>query len=303
MSFTVALEPVYYKVVGPPRDYAELFTQYNTFIDNLLRRINKIPSDTEDLKQEIKCKLVNAKLLEKFRSFAAQTLPPVLTAQEAIDYLGVSWCKFHSALKKAAKADLGIEPVEGTLLSKDAAFSSKDIKILDDLGLLPEKRGIRRRPPVLALGFTNYLGVAIRRHFANWVRTKKRRVIREITLDPSSVVSHTVGNSYKLSCSGIEQASWEQTLTDDIDSDTDWAIKCSIFFRAAQPLALQHGIDLSRAREIESFVREDGTIRVRPTETAQKALKLLDRISRGATTVDWGGNPVMSIKAMVLQAL
>jgi hypothetical protein len=78
-----------------PRDYNELHSQYGALILRLLKKYNKVERNFEDLHSYVWMKILEAKLLDRFKAKIEKQRPKVLTAIEVCDVLGVSWLQWQ----------------------------------------------------------------------------------------------------------------------------------------------------------------------------------------------------------------
>jgi len=81
-----------------PENYSELQTAYGALICKLLMKYNKVKINYKDLHQNVWLRLVEAHLLDRFRSHALKQMPKTLTAIEACDLLGVGWNQWITAM-------------------------------------------------------------------------------------------------------------------------------------------------------------------------------------------------------------
>lgn len=195
-----------------PRTYAELQELYGPHIRKLLVRSNRVESNFDDLHSYVWVKILEARLLDRFKDHIARQTPKVLTAIEACDLLGVSWQQWveaveaHHTGKSPVWMPTPVNEAEFRLqgiswfAAKNASFAYDDVVQLtfgeridgkvhwpfDRWGqdvregvILGASRpeGHLKTPKVRATKsqFKNYLSTAVLNHYANFCRTLKRR--------------------------------------------------------------------------------------------------------------------------------
>lgn len=197
-----------------PSDYNDMARKYQTYIFNQVRQNSKIKTQEElaDIYQHVWERLIQAKILEKFRTTAEHELPSTLTFQETLDYLGITNDQW--AREAANKSQWVPAPINGSLKNGDALFLTTDIQTLDVSGFLKDERGESKRPTVTGRGFKSYLARAISNHFKNLLRTRKRRhKERPVDGSRSAVMMNSTGacNTVRTEDGGV----WEEGITDE----------------------------------------------------------------------------------------
>lgn len=81
-----------------PKNYGELFSQYGDHIRNQLKRANRVERNYEDLVGYVNLRLIEAKLLDKFREKLDRMRPKVIDALAVCDILGVPWTTWLAAM-------------------------------------------------------------------------------------------------------------------------------------------------------------------------------------------------------------
>ena len=198
-----------------PRNYDELFRNYKDFIEKKVKSYNKVDRNLEDLLQEIYLKLIHSDILTKFVNRSADTLPESIPAEEAIQWLGMSWTQFHTALRRAGR----FIPKKGKLFSKKAVFYSADIEQLDEAAKLVKRHFPRRLVHVQGLGFKAYLTQAIHNHFANFCRTRARKY-KDLLLPSTAILTPTT-SGYAHVGHNLEAFDWESRLVAMAINDED----------------------------------------------------------------------------------
>lgn len=212
---------------GVPRSYEELFRDWGDFIAARVKHFNKVERNFEDLLQDVWMRLMNAKFLERFVGSAAARLPTTMTAEQAVEYLGVTWKQWEHVLRrntadpdKWAPKPVGYrgqlaEGQEIPLLSRLAVFVTEEIKVLDEIDPWRTRPNERKRPTITARGFKAYLTQAIRNHFANFCRTRNRKY-KDVLLNPAAVIvtdRDQPAAGYHLSSTEIESVGgWEANV-------------------------------------------------------------------------------------------
>ena len=242
-----AYRPAYTKgsVTGTiPKTYTEMITNFGPFIANEVRSRNTVLVNFEDALQDVHMKLLEAQFLARFWERAENTVcPDVLTADLVCETLGIKFSQwsvrqwaYHRGWKVDGNADKRKHtrwlptPIqmsgapEGSCVgyaSRKALYRGKDIAILirdnDDYGW--RNQGpiqITHTPPTFR-SFLNYLGAAVRNHFQNFCRTRRRKwqdrsgdtMIgnRKITLGENAPQFRTAEGGYN--------DHWEDTIRDD----------------------------------------------------------------------------------------
>lgn len=207
-----------------PVTYDELIRDYGPFIVSELKKRNKLVTNFEDVYQDICLKLIEARVIQTFHD-RDQVPPETLTGQEAADFLGVRFHAFatrlvgyHHGHNRPGKGLVREKtpmplPLTGKMGSVDATYRVSDIVDMLDLkwrhqGLVRSLQTLTAEPTPYQ--FLNYLGVAIRNHFNNWCRTRRRRW-QDRTGDAvgggDQVRFYTADGGYN--------DRWEETLKDD----------------------------------------------------------------------------------------
>ena len=188
---------------GIPKTYDELYRNFGRFIVGEIRRYNHVQVNTEDAYQDVLCKLIEARFIEKFWEVIEEeakegALPETMTTPEVLQFFGnpknheepLPWYiwqarlwRYHTGekLKSGKRLYYRIPmplPTNGVgYTSKDALWATSDIIALGDAGwyvrgVLPARK--EAKPPSF-YHFLNYLGKAVHNHFTNFCRTRDRR--------------------------------------------------------------------------------------------------------------------------------
>lgn len=197
-----------------PCDYTELWRDYAKFVANLLRKYNKVGRNHEEVLSHNWEKLVQSRMLEKYRAFVTEKMPKTMTAVEACSFLGISFGQWRTAMWAFHMGDpiynkdkievrrrrghwmptpLNAEAFLAKSGGKSNGYSAKTaILDTDDLILLTVneklmKNGSVRGPffkqgPLNVPGikvtkghFSSYLAKCVHNNFMNWLRTKARK--------------------------------------------------------------------------------------------------------------------------------
>lgn len=81
-----------------PEDYNDLQRQYGTLIYKTLLKANKVDRNFEDLLGYVWMKLLEARLLDRFKEHVQRQIPKVLTALQVCDFFGISWSQWIVAM-------------------------------------------------------------------------------------------------------------------------------------------------------------------------------------------------------------
>ena len=201
---------------GLPKDYNGVVAKYGSYVHDQVQRASKIKTSDEinEVCQEVWVKLIKAEVLRKFAETAMSKLPSTMTFPQCLVFLGVTSKQFVAALKKAP---FSIKPVQGIELADDSLYSTAQIETLDASGLLPATRNPNRcRPEATERGFKSYLATAVKNHFKNLIRYRKRRH-QERGLDSRVVLSGGSSGVYSKTMVLEEASSWEGNIPDDSD--------------------------------------------------------------------------------------
>jgi len=197
-----------------PRDEQELYIRYASFVARLLRKYNVIPSDFDDIQGDIWVRLVSAGgvgVLKKFKQSACQA---TFTGAEAAAYLGVPFPTFKVAIWRGVRNNKGRKtvgmmpkPLSGGFGAKSAVYSYEDIEALDASNYFrkhPEPRVAAKLGDVTKGQFEAYLTLSVRRHFANWLRTKSRKD-RDMYLAPFEDGTSWESHVADTECTGVDE--------------------------------------------------------------------------------------------------
>ena len=167
---------------GIPRDNSELIRDYSAFIANEIRKRNRVTTNFEDVYQDVCTKLFEADVIAKFHERAAGEVPETMTLLEACVSLGITpenWRIHQSNFRYKRGYKWMPDSINGMgPNSRKAVFCTSDILKIDEMGHVWQNRGAvtpPRRPAATHYQFLNYLGTAIRNHFANFCRTRARK--------------------------------------------------------------------------------------------------------------------------------
>jgi DNA-directed RNA polymerase specialized sigma24 family protein len=192
-----------------PRDYTALQKEYGTFIAYAVQRFGRVDQTPQDLLQHIWLKIISSEVLEKYVASlqSNHTVPDHVTMLEACALLGVTyqvWRSAHWSYSKIFLDVMGghapegkqrgvtrlrspkgerwvawmpspINPEEGGPASTKAKFKTKEVLKLAEMGVFSNVFVSLPTPVASPTHFKNYLRQAVKNHFANWVRTRKRR--------------------------------------------------------------------------------------------------------------------------------
>lgn len=195
-----------------PRDYKQLHAEYGDFIAYVCQRYGRVDQAPADLLQHMWEKLLHADVLKKYVSSLTtnSTVPDTVTTLEACALLGIgfgAWRSAHWSYQVIFKKVLGGRapegaknrgitkernprgerwvlwmpeplPVDGKVVgpvSAKARFKTKQVIQLAELGYFKGICVNLPTPTATPAHFKNYLRRCIKNHFANWVRTNKRR--------------------------------------------------------------------------------------------------------------------------------
>ena len=211
-----------------PTDYDELVVTYQPFIAAEIRRANTVTTNFEDALQDVLVRLMEARVIERFHDRSVDH-PPTMTGAEAAAFIGVSFHTFSVRLygyhRGHSRPGKGLvrektplpSPLTGLISSMTATYRGEDIVNMSLLTWRNRHAGVvvEKSPPT-PYQFMNYLGVAVRNHFANFCRTRSRRW-KDRTAD-------TVGGAGDVevmfrTADGGYNTSWEETLKDDHAED------------------------------------------------------------------------------------
>ena len=209
-----------------PTTYDEVEQHYNRFIVSLLSKHNKVERTTRELYQHIWEKLLQSKLLERYGEKVDATLPRTMLRDAACEFLSVSLTRWNNAMAQHHTKGRGhwmptpINLPEFEAQGKKGFYSKEALYDTDDILKLAEEeadadgnavsvfpsRGPLHWPTskVTPAHFRNYLAMAVRRHFLNFVRSQKRRHKERL-----GDVFHEFR---KYGDDADNQVSWEQTL-------------------------------------------------------------------------------------------
>ena len=190
-----------------PQSDTEMHKAYAHMVAKVVRYRLKFGMDVEDAIDEIWCKLLRSNLLVKFMRSAHKRLPAQMTAEQALDYLGVEWCAWRRMM---ACHDKPPNPVKGDAASPEAIYRSEDILALDVSGYF-KKRGLRFLPPssVSRELFDKYVATAAEHALKNLFRTLDRRFNREETLHEGAAIHE----NRRVRRREDADFSWEETLS------------------------------------------------------------------------------------------
>lgn len=195
--------------IGVPANNSDFYRDYRRFVENSLNRyIRPSPSQQiEDVKQHIWMKLIESQTLEKFVAKAcSRHIPSKLTANEAIEYLGITSDQWLDLVRQDHS---WLQPVEGGAFSGSAVFTREQIRLVEDSGIFPIKYAVPAGD--MSKIFNGYLYRVIHNHFANYCRTRTRRAIKDQVVPDGSC---------RVSQSGIQSplegdlTPWEDSLAD-----------------------------------------------------------------------------------------
>lgn len=207
-----------------PKNYDELVRHYAAFIANEIRRANTVTTNFEDAYQDVLMRLIQARVIERFHERSVDH-PPTMTGVEAAAFLGVTFNAFRARLRffHQGQARKGRDryvgpnpmplPIQGTICQKMAVYRGEDIINIAHLSWRRTSVCIVKETPApTPYQFMNYLGMAVRNHFANFCRTRGRRW-QDKTAD-------MVGGGSDIevqfrTADGGYNTHWEDTLRDD----------------------------------------------------------------------------------------
>ncbi len=225
----------------------------------IVRRRRKYGIEIQDAISEIWVKLLKADILRKFLNSAPRHLPPTITTDEAVEFLGVSWDSWCNMLDTYENAPI---PVKGANKDPDSQLDSEAVLALDRAGYFKQRTGLRRLPAgsVTIARFENYLKTAADNHMKNLLRTQDRRFNKEIV--QGSVVLSQTGDVFKRSVAIDENTAWEATLRDPtplVDEVLDgYTIAKKLGVEYDTPEYYQEIENLTQALDTETLSPESG---------------------------------------------
>jgi hypothetical protein len=195
-----------------PRDNAGVYQSYRALVAGTVRRHVTHRISIEEAISEVWVKLVGSNILQKFLSSATRSFPVLITADEAVEFLGVSWDAWCSMVDTYPAAP---SPLSGSSKDSEAQFKSEDILALDKAGYFKTRPSLRRLPAgsVTLARFENYLRSSASNHTKNILRSQGRRFNREDIQD-STVVLRQTGDVFKKVVGSEENRAWESHLPD-----------------------------------------------------------------------------------------
>lgn len=262
---------------GVPRNYDELVREHDDFVGRAVARYNKVGRNFEELLQEVWCKLIGSRVLERFVESGARRLPVMMKATEACALLGINWKQWENTLRR--KQWLA-GPVEGTRCSKDALYATADILDMDEGDHWKHRPNKRVRPPFTAKGFKAYLQRAVHNHFANWCRTRSRKY-KEQLLSPQSVLGQQQSDgNYRQKAEIEDMSSWENSIAEAMTLDEEEAVDLAEVIRRAR-LNLAVADDGSwedpKTAEVIDYLVQQG----RHDNGPQKNMEIIDFLGKG----------------------
>lgn len=230
-----------------PRNYDELAAMYTTYIGEQVRRVSKNKSEEElrEVYQQVWYNLLNSRLLEHFFETAKSKLPRTLTLADSLGYLGVTFDQWKAAVEANQKDPSEFwlpKPIKGEALdlSDETLFLTEDIQTLDASGFLADARGTRQHPEFSGRGFKSYLTRAVRNHFYNLLRTRRRRHKERGVAANVVLTNSTAGTYHKAYVSEDGFQHWEDQLVDsgDVSMEDMLDLKATLDRNGVDPLTL-----------------------------------------------------------------
>ena len=266
---------------GIPCDYNELVRDYSPFIANEIRKRNTVTQNFSDIFQEVCTKLLEAKVIEKFNSRVASEDPPVcpptMTVPEICAFLGgisaKAWTARGWAYRKGYPRPDGTrkfgrwmpDPINDEGYSSEKAiYRGSDIAILGTKNPEYKWRGqgvfIIRTCPAPAptpYMFLNYLGRAIRNHFANVCRTHSRKwQDRTGDMMPSKKLLGDKVPQFRTAEGGYNDH-WEDTIRDD---NADVRMEAQVVLSRTLDRLASRGVEEAVQKEIFDLLTEGYTL-------------------------------------------
>ena len=165
-----------------------MFTEFKGFIEQLVRRYDKIGRYTEDLVSDINLKLISSNFLETFRKWHFAHLPEKIKGEDIPALLGITWEQWYSQqwyrikgmdkykegyweskywAKRSPRAVLVAPiPLQGTGLRKSDVYYTEEV--LETAACW--KRRTNAPLVVRRAKFENYLRVSVKNYFKNCLR-------------------------------------------------------------------------------------------------------------------------------------
>jgi hypothetical protein len=265
--------------IGVPKNNDALYREYRVFVERtVLSYFKPCPGQQlEDIVQHVWMKLIESQTLEKFvRKARCRKIQPKITAAEAVEYLAITWDQWLILMRKELP---WLQPVEGSSFSTSAIFTSKQIRNVEESGLFPIVDAIPAED--MTKVFRGYLRSAVRNHFANWVRTRVRRFIKDQVVPGNTRV---VGGHFREALEG-DLTSWEDSLPDQAeDSPEDYcdlpqASSVEELHRdlSEQISRIGRFVPSSRHEDVFALIADGSTLleaisKVRATVSAEKVL-------------------------------
>jgi hypothetical protein len=209
-----------------PRNNNEMVRYFTETVNRLVMRYNRVAVNYEDITQHVWMQLFAVDILSKYQKSGKDSLPKTMTAQEACEFLGVTWGQFRTMMwygQPAAEKShpnhfrrhfniITPKPVEGTWCSKKAVFYTEDIARLHELGYFKKRSNWEVPIPVTRTRskFKIYLSTAVHNIFANWCRTRHRKY-KEAYLAPAE-----------------DGTPWEMQIADETHNATSLDVRIAI---------------------------------------------------------------------------
>lgn len=202
--------------IGVPKNNDQLYREYRVFVERTILSYFK-PSpgqQLEDIAQHIWMKIIESKTLDKFvRKARVRKIAARLTAAEAVEYLAITWDQWLTLMREEHP---WLQPVEGSVFSTSAVFTSSQVRNVEESGLFPIVDAI---PAVdMVKVFRGYLRMVVRNHFANWVRTRVRRHIKDQVVPNET--TRVSGGHFTTALEG-DLTSWEDSLPDQTEGSAE----------------------------------------------------------------------------------
>lgn len=194
-----------------PQNPTQLERACSNTVAKVIRYRLKYGLAVEDAVNDIWVKILNSNIVMKFIRSAPKRLPPLLSTDDALDFLGVEWSDWQNMMEQYPAAP---NPVKGASSSPDAVYRTEDIRALDESGYF-QTRSVRILPAACVGpgSFERYLQRAVEHALKNIFRTLDRRFNREDTLGEGACIQEN-RRVRRLDRDSFDVA-WEDTLSED----------------------------------------------------------------------------------------
>lgn len=194
-----------------PQNPTQLEAAYSGTVAKVIRYRLKYGLAVEDAINDIWVKMLNSNIVMKFIRSAPKRLPPQLSTDDVLDFLGIEWSEWQAMLQSHAGAP---NPVKGSASSPDAVYRTDDIRALDQSGYF-QNRVVRVLPAACVApgSFDRYLQRAVEHALKNIFRTLDRRFNREDTFGEGTCIQDN-RRVRRLDRDSFDTA-WEDTLSED----------------------------------------------------------------------------------------